>query len=398
MVEARTLRVLFLSSIYSTPRAPFRGPPNARIVAALRRLAEVRVISPVPYYPPALVRRTAVAELAALPAEEPDADGSTVLHPRTLHVPKIGRSAYAALQVASLLPIVRREVRAFRPDAILTAFAYPDGAAAVALGALLDVPVAVRCMGSDIHEVALHGLRRAQIRAALARAGRVIAVSEAMAAAIRELGVPPEGIVVIPNGVDVETFRPVEREEARRALGLPPGVVLLAPGRLSPEKGVDRLLRAAARLEGRPTIVLVGDGPERRALEALTAELGLAGRVRFEGFQPAAQLRLHYSAADLVCLASAHEGWPNVLMEGLACGAPFVATDVGAVSTIRDRTGGGLVVPPGDVAALADGLRRGLAHAWDRAALARGMEEHGMGRVAERYLAALRDAGAPRRA
>jgi glycosyltransferase involved in cell wall biosynthesis len=382
------MRILFMSTLYSTPRQPGMSPGNTRIVRRLRRHAEVEVVVPVRWVPAPLAERIPALRLAAaVPAEETDEDGAMVRHPRMLHIPGVGRALYAGLYAASLYPVLKDIVRRFRPQVLLCANGYPDGTAAVALGALLGLPVVVRVMGSDINTVATLPGRRAQIAWAMRHSARVIAVSESLRAAVRALGVDGDRVATVPTGVDLARFRPGDREAARRSLGLGGAPVVLVPARLSAEKGIPHLLEALKTLEpGRWRLLLVGDGKERRTLEEKTRALGLEGAVRFEGFQPEERMPLYYTAADLVCLPSFAEGWPDVLMESFACGCPVVASRVGGIPDILSLTGAGLLITPGDVPELAATLRLALARDWDRPAIAAAMTPHTLDRTAERYL------------
>lgn len=131
-------------------------------------------------------------------------------------------------------------------------------------------------------------------------------------------------------------------------------------GRLSSEKGVDLFIRAFARLcrEGvEGTAVVAGDGPERRSLEALAADLRVMDRIVFLGHLPSA--RMVHTESDLVVLPSRSEGMPNSLLEAMAAGKPVVATDVGAVPDILGLAGAdvGSLVRRGSVEALASAMR-----------------------------------------
>lgn len=383
------MRILFLSSLYSTPLAPERGIPNARILHAMRAHAEIRVVAPVPWYPPVLARRRPAARaLATLPEHEPDDDGSPVWHPRWLHLPRIDRVLQAGLYGASVLGPLREAVARFRPDVLLSAWAYPDGTAASALGKLLGLPTVVRVMGSDINAYTHSRPRRLQIAWALRNAGGVIAVSPALGRKVATLGVDPTRVAVIPTGVDTTVFHPMDRDQARAALGLPPGALILVPARLSPEKGVHCFLDALAELGPEVRAVICGDGAQAGMLRARARRLGVAERVIFAGFQPPRRMQQYYAAADLVCLPSLEEGWPNVLMESFACGAPVVASEVGGVPDIIALTGAGLTAPAGDPRALARALRDALGRHWDRAATATAMQAHTLARTAQRYLEA----------
>ena len=140
-------------------------------------------------------------------------------------------------------------------------------------------------------------------------------------------------------------------------------------GRLSPEKGVDVFLEAAATLAQRGVEfsgILVGDGPERSRLEAQRSALGLEGRVHFVGSLDA--VGPVYEALDLLVIASLSEGLPNVLLEALRAGVPVVATTVGAIPEVIGRSRAAVLIPPGSAVALADGIVKAIGERDDPAA------------------------------
>ncbi len=380
------MRVLFLSTLYSSPYQPGKSPGNTRILHAMRRYADVEVMAPLHYFPERAVRGfPSLSAMAKVPRVEFDDDGSTVHHPRSIHLPRFGRAFYAGLFGASVaIPVMRLHAsRHF--DALLSAWAYPDGTAAVAIGKALGIPTIVRVMGSDINDYAQKPYRRPQIAWAMRQADRVIAVSNHLKSEVEALGAEPARVVWVPTGVDTTRFFPIDRAAARRELGEPADTPLIVvPGRLAPEKGVRFFLEALAKLP-QARAVLVGDGSERPQLEAQASALAIHDRLVFAGFQSEAKMRTYYSAADLVCLPSLEEGWPDVLMESFACGCPVVASDVGGVSEIIGLTGGGILAPPAEPARLAERLKEALARPWDRPSLARAMETRTIDATARAY-------------
>jgi glycosyltransferase involved in cell wall biosynthesis len=162
--------------------------------------------------------------------------------------------------------------------------------------------------------------------------------------------------------VDVQRFRPGDRAAERAALDLPADdLLLLCVGHLIERKGQHLLLEALARLAvpaggGAPRVLLVGSGPGEPALRSQAARLGLTRQVSFVGAVPPEALPSWYRAADALVLPSLREGWPNVVLEALACGTPVVARPCGAVPEIVvDGETGWL----GDtVRELADAVRR----------------------------------------
>jgi glycosyltransferase involved in cell wall biosynthesis len=164
-------------------------------------------------------------------------------------------------------------------------------------------------------------------------------------------------IVVLPNPISVPQLG--DRDELRRRHGFD-GPTLVFAGRLSLQKSLDVALRAVAAVDG-VSLVLAGDGPERSRLDAVVAELGLGGRVRFLGAQPRETVLELLAAADAEVLSSGWENFPHSLIEGLAVGTPVISTDVGGVGEIVTDGLNGLLVPPDDPEALAAAIRRFFA-------------------------------------
>lgn len=177
------------------------------------------------------------------------------------------------------------------------------------------------------------------------------AVREAM---IGVLGVPPDRVRTIRNGVDVSSI------PAAAPLASPPAVRLLSVGALSPEKSFGTLVDALARI-GDPgaSLTILGEGPGRPALEARIRAAGLAGRVRLPGHVP--DLRPHLAQADLYVQASVREGLSNALLAAMAAGLPVVATEVGGTGEAVVPGETGWLVPPGRPADLAAAIRRLIA-------------------------------------
>jgi glycosyltransferase involved in cell wall biosynthesis len=165
------------------------------------------------------------------------------------------------------------------------------------------------------------------------------------------MGVPPERVAMIANGVDLVRFQPGPRDGAfRAALGIPEGAPLVGfVGRLEHEKGPDHFVRAVAHaLLSRPELhaVMVGDGAMGDDLAALAAQLGLGGRLHMAGQREVdAQV---YGALDLLALTSRSEGMPLVLLEAMACAVPAVAIAVGGVAEVVENEATGIIMGPGD--------------------------------------------------
>ena len=174
-------------------------------------------------------------------------------------------------------------------------------------------------------------------------------------------------IVVIPGGVDLERFRPLDRDSARAALGLAPSArVALFVGRIQRLKGLEVLLRAFARLDVPDAQLLVvggrpGSGHESREitrLQHLAVKLKIDERTRFVGAVAHEELPTYYSAADVSVMPSSYESFGLVAVESLACGTPVVATRVGGLTSIVRDGETGLLVPWRDADLFAEHLGR----------------------------------------
>jgi D-inositol-3-phosphate glycosyltransferase len=221
---------------------------------------------------------------------------------------------------------------------------------------------------------------RAQQETRIARdVDRIVAATDAeRAELVRHYGAPRSRIAVVPCGVDTDLFRPGLAADARRQLALPPGPLLLYVGRIAPIKGLGTLLEAVAKLRagGHPVRLLVIGGDADEATDGHEAYVrGLACRrelceaVTFLGSQPQPALRAYYVAADATVMPSYYESFGMVALEAMACGSPVIASRVGGLATtVRDGVTG-LLVPDGDVAALARGIDSVLSDPARRRAL-----------------------------
>jgi glycosyltransferase involved in cell wall biosynthesis len=244
--------------------------------------------------------------------------------------------------------------------------------------------------------------KRAQVRATLASTRVVVALSEFNRNELVEwIGVRPDRIVVVPNGVPAERFPPATataRAGARTALGIPdastPVPVAVFVGALAPEKGADLAIRAVGGIDG-AHLVVAGAGSEADRLARLAAEVA-PGRVHFAGTTTdAAPL---YHAADLLVLPSrGGDAMPAVIIEAGLCGLPVVSTAVGAIPEMVVDGETGYVLEPDDLAGITERIGRLLndpvgGAAMGAAARERCLDRYEIARVAEGWDAALRRA------
>lgn len=383
------MNILVFSSLFPNAAMPQHGIFVETRLRHLRASGEVgvEVLAPVPWAPPVIGRLAGYGAWADVPRHE-TRDGVAVWHPRYPVIPKVGMNLTPGFMVRACRALFRRLVEAGGVDLVDAHYFYPDGVAAARLAAEIGLPCVVTGRGTDLNLLPEFPGPRRMILEAAASAAACVTVSEALHRRLVDIGAPADKVVTLRNGVDAELFRPEDRTAAQRRVGVS-GRTIVAVGNVVPEKGQALIVEALARLPD-VTLVLVGEGPDAGRLRARAAELGVAARVRFAGRVPQSELRHYFSAADASVLASEREGWPNVLLESMACGTPVVAADVGGVREIVAAAEAGIVLPERTPAALAAALAALLDSPPDRAATRRYAETFGWAATTEGQLALFR--------
>jgi D-inositol-3-phosphate glycosyltransferase len=183
-------------------------------------------------------------------------------------------------------------------------------------------------------------LRLAEERQVAGDSTRIIASTETEKIALhRFYDVPPDKVVVIPCGVNMNLFKPMDKNAMRQKLGLGPEPIILFVGRIERLKGLERVITALPLLSSyQPTLVIVGEEGNRvgevQTLKLLAIKNGVNDFVSFKGLVDHEKLAEYYNAADVCVLPSYYESFGLVPLEALACGTPVVATDVGDLKHI----------------------------------------------------------------
>ena len=341
----------------------------------------IHVVAPVPYFPnwlpvPSRVRSipriARWLKMSRIPVKE-RWGGITVYHPRYFMVPMFSAPFHGFLMFLGTIVLILQLHKRLRFECVDAHFVYPDGFAAVLIGGLLRLPVVVTGHGTDLNLYAQFWLRRLLIGWTLHRAKHVICVSMALKSIVLGLNIPENKVVVIPNGVDLNCFRPTDKTEARLMLGVPlDAEVVLTVGQLIPRKGHQFLIHAVMRLCSKfPKLMLfiIGEGSLGESLQRKVSDLGLERYVSLIGAVKNEELFRWYSAADVTCLTSSREGFPCALLESLACGTPVVATAVGGTPELINSRDLGVLVQQ-DVLSISEGLERALQINWIPTALA----------------------------
>jgi D-inositol-3-phosphate glycosyltransferase len=190
----------------------------------------------------------------------------------------------------------------------------------------------------------------------------IVATNKEKQDLVRFYDVPPEKVGIVPCGVNMNLFKPVDKTTARQKLGLGNGKILLFVGRIDQLKGIDKLLRTIPLLKEYDNLKLVvagGDDNSRLelvGLKKLAAELNIMDNVDFRGLVKQEQLPDFYSAADCCVMPSYYESFGLVPLESLACGTPVVATDVGDLKNIIRQGETGCIVADNEPERLAAGI------------------------------------------
>lgn len=327
---------------------------------------ESKVVAPVPWFPSQHKMFGSYATYAGVPYQE-NRFGIDICHPRYPLLPKIGMSLAPWMMAQAATPLLKKLLRdGYDFDVIDAHYFYPDGVAAALLARTFRKPLVITARGSDLNLIARFSLPRKWIRWAAQQADHLIAVSPELKQVLVDMDVPAEKITMLRNGVDATFFKPIARDAVRRKLNMR-GFVMLSVGNLVPAKCHDLVIEAAAQIPD-AELLIIGQGPEQDRLHKLITDRGMENRAQILGNMEQVMLRAYYGAADVLVLASEREGWPNVLLESMACGTPVVATKVGAATSIVSTAEAGILAYARSTEALLEAIRQLRDRYPDRAA------------------------------
>lgn len=284
-----------------------------------------------------------------------------------VHVHRVKVLGRKELATASMLSMLTYPWPAFRKglqlakqrryDWINTHFAVPTGPAGMWLAARLKIPNILSLHGGDIYDPSKSNspharfYYRAVVRWVLAKATRVVAQStDTRRNAFRYYGYDGP-ISIIPLPYALVDFESVDRVSLKLD---PAKKYLVSVGRLVKRKDFATLIRALALLEKDVELLLIGEGPEREALEVLARQLQVAGRVHFLGFVAEEKKFQYLQDADIYVLSSLHEGFGIVLQEAMQVGLPIVATNHGGQVDLIEDGVNGYLVDVGDAEGMAE--------------------------------------------
>jgi len=386
------MRVLVVSTMFPNRAQPVHAVFVRNRVARVAERCEVRVLSPIPWFPLAGCLQK-YRHRRDIPRRDTLA-GLSVEYPRFLSIPALFKPLDGFFLFLAVWFAARRIRKEFDFDLIDAHLAYPDGFGCALLARLLKKPLTVTLRGHDVNDVPNYPVRRLQVRYALRTANRVIGVADALRRVAVDLGCPAERTVTISNGVDTALFEVRSQLDARTRLDLPlDRRVVLSVGHLVERKGFHIIVEALALIRRTdkevPFLVIVGgpgeEGDYSAVIEDRVRSLALQDDVRLAGAQLNETLCDWYNAADVFCLASSKEGWANVLLESLACGTPVVGTRVWGTPEVISSDEYGILVDR-DSEAIAVALSRALETDWNRERISTYARSQTWDRVADKVL------------
>ncbi|UZP69209.1 glycosyltransferase [Desulfovibrio mangrovi] len=373
--------VLFYASLYPGTWNPVHGLFVYELRRALSRLCAVPAIVPENGW-----RRLFASQPPFSFAAEGEQD---VLRPTFWSIPKIG-SRWAGRMMAACTRRSFRWSLSCNPVLVHAHYAYPEAEAAATLADEAGLPLVVTVHGSDINMLASCPVRGERIVRTLLKADAVVGVSRALCEKVRSLGIDQTKVFHIPNGVDLNCFRPQAAETDTLADSIDSLVrgkrVILAVGRLEPVKGFDKLLKAVAMLDQDCALVIAGEGSQLDRLQEQAELLDMRGRVHFLGAISREELAAWYRKAMVLAVSSHSEGWPTIIYEALACETPVVAPAVGGIREILHSPSLGVLLSDNAPRTLAQGLRDALATRWDGAQLYAEAERNSWDAIAAMYV------------
>ncbi len=356
---------LVLSFLYPSDIQPGAGVFIRERMLRVNELHPIVVISPQPWSPfDMLIRLFKNPKYRLLPNKQTtNEDGFMVFRPRFLSLPGFGRKFDALSMALSTLAVVKREGFSHKVGLVDSHFAYPEGYAAQIIAKKLKVPYGITLRGArDTDTVGTSC--EPMLKSAIQNAQYIIGVSDALRKFAIKMGGASERATTISNGVNASLFFPEDKPAAREKLGLSlNSKIIVSVGSLIPLKGHERIVEIMPDvLKVYPdTLFLIVGAPTRyedssSQIRQRIEELNLHNHVKLCGRVVPEELRWHLSAADVFGLATQNEGWPNAIMEALACGLPVITTNVGGNAEIVHSDAMGTVVPYWDPQAFANAV------------------------------------------
>lgn len=359
------LKVLVISDLYPDNVNPVKG---VFVHNQLNQLADcgvnIIVISPVPWSPYILsLVRKSWGKYSKVDKTS-DMGRIQVEYPRYLRPPGLWFYPYSGITCyLGIRKTIERIYQRFPFDVLYTNALIPSGYSGCLLARKLDVPSVCYVGESDLSHSNLSKSFSERMGYVILNSTRLVSVSKCEKDRIIEIANPKRPIEVIYRGTDIEVFKCLNINfELKRRLSLPDdSLVITFVGWLIKRKGVSDLLKAFSTIASRfpeAYLMVVGEGPERSNLDALSKNIGVEKRVIFTGLVKNEDMKSYYSITDVMAFPSYAEGLPNAVVEAVACGKPVVATNVGGIPEVIIPGVNGFLTAVGDVEMLSSNIIR----------------------------------------
>jgi len=360
-----------------SPRYPHRRSYSASFVKVQvdllsKYLKSVTVISLIPYVPKIFrnLRFINPKWVGDSYASDYSYNNVSVYYIRSANLPWdfCRRNFYVKSQSRKVINHIKRNNIEF--DLVHSHFIWPSGYVGVHVKKVFSKPLVVTAHGYDIYKLPFKNKKWTDIiKSILSDVDYLISVNKKNIRYIKKLGVEIP-VVPIPNGYDSNLFRPLDREECRKLLGLPLNKkIILTVGNLYKVKGHKYLLEAlryVVKKRNDMLSIIIGEGPEREFLRKLIEDWNLSKYVLMAGPKPHEEIPMWMNAADIFVLPSLAEGNPTVMFESLGCGLPFVGTRVGGIPEVIISDDYGYLVDPMNSRELYEKIILSLDREWDR--------------------------------
>jgi len=370
------MKILSISTMFPSENDPIFGIFVKRRLEALSEIVDLTVVSPRPYFPfLTLLKKYRIRKNT--PKFEKLNENTDLFFPRFFSVPCILKPLDGIFVFLSLYFFIKKLIKQGHKFDLLDAhLAFPEGFAAIWLGKCFRIPVTITLRGHDVNHLPKYPVRKKQVIYSLTKATKIFSVANALRLQAGKLGIDLDKIVVASNGVKTDLFYPMNQKQVRKELCIDPeSKIILSIGYLIPRKGFDLIIDALKIIHikykyTKVKLVIIGSrGGEAYIKDDLLDQikrLELQEYVTFIDQQRNEDLGQWYNIADLFCLASSHEGWPNVILEALACSVPVVAANVWGIPEIighDDKLG---IVVERSPEPIAKAINTALDTKWDK--------------------------------
>ncbi len=370
------MRVLSISTMFPTKNDPVFGIFVKRRLDALSKIVDLTIVSPVPYFP-LLSMMDRYRTRKNIPKFEKLNKNTDLFFRKFFSIPCILKPLDGFFIFASLFFLIKKLIKQNGQfDLIDAHLAFPEGFAAIWLGKCFNLPVTITLRGHDVNHLPRYPIRKRQVIYSLKKASKVFSVANALRLQAGKLGIDTDKIIVASNGVRTDIFYPIDQQQARKKLGIDPKQkTILSIGYLVARKGFDliidalKILREKYEIDNVRLIIIGSRGGEAYIKDDLLDRINrsnLQGYVTFIDQQKNEDLVDWYNCADLFCLASSQEGWPNVILESLACSVPVVATNVWGIPEIIGHDEKLGIIVERSPESIADAINTSFNTNWDK--------------------------------